>query len=61
MGGTMKRMSFAVLSMFCLTANLLWPGCEADKRQKVVEKVRECHSIAGKGNKRDRWTRSAAS
>ena len=51
----MKRMSFAVLSMMCLVASV--PSAQdakIERAQKVYveKKCANCHSIAGKGNKK---------
>ncbi len=52
----MKRTSFAVLSMMCLTASLplAQDAKQIERAQKVYveKKCANCHSIAGKGNKK---------
>lgn len=52
----MKRTSFAVLAMMCLTASLplAQDAKQIERAQKVYveKKCANCHSIAGKGNKK---------
>jgi mono/diheme cytochrome c family protein len=52
----MKRMSVAVLAMFCLAAGLplAQDAKQMERAQKVYaeKKCANCHSIAGKGNKK---------
>jgi cytochrome c2 len=52
----MKRMSFAVLSMVCLMMSLpsAQDAKQIERAQKVYveKKCANCHSIAGKGNKK---------